>query len=144
MGTGIMARVLLAALGAGMALFPNRLLRGYERIAFETPDDAAAKPWLPAAIRAEGALCVLLCVVGGAAYGAFVRLVGIVGLVAACVPRRYLGWGGRLAYERPEELRWRGGFVAAVRGLGFLLVALAIRSVRSSDATDGAGPERDR
>ena len=139
-----MARYLLTALGAGMALFPNRILRGYERVAFENPDDAAAKPWLPAAIRAEGVLYVLLCAFGGAAYAAFVRLVGVVGLVVACVPRRYLGWGGRLAYERPEELRWREGFVTAVRGLGVLLVALAIRRVRRGDGSNGAAPERDR
>ena len=139
-----MARYLLTALGAGMALFPNRILRGYERVAFENPDDAAAKPWLPAAIRAEGVLYVLLCAFGGAAYATFVRLVGVVGLVVACVPRRYLGWGGRLAYERPEELRWREGFVTAVRGLGVLLVALAIRRVRPSSGANGAAPERDR
>lgn len=139
-----MARYLLTALGAGMALFPNRILRGYERVAFENPDDAAAKPWLPAAIRAEGVLYVLLCAFGGTAYAAFVRLVGVVGLVVACVPRRYLGWGGRLAYERPEELRWREGFVTAVRGLGVLLVALAIRRVRPSSGANGAAPERDR
>jgi hypothetical protein len=139
-----MARYLLTALGAGMALFPNRILRGYERVAFENPDDATAKPWLPAAIRAEGVLCVLLCAFGGAAYATFVRLVGVVGLVVACVPRRYLGWGGRLAYERPEELRWREGFVTAVRGLGVLLVALAIQRVRASGGANGAAPGRDR
>ena len=139
-----MARYLLTALGVGMALFPNRILRGYERVAFENPDDAAAKPWLPAAIRAEGVLYVLLCAFGGTAYAAFVRLVGVVGLAVACVPRRYLGWGGRLAYERPEELRWHEGFVTAVRGLGVLLVALAIRRVRRGDGSNGAASERDR
>lgn len=138
-----MIRTLLATLGAGMALFPNGILRGYERVAFENPDDATAKPWLPAAMRAEGVIYVLLCVLGGAAYSAFVRLAGGVGVVVACVPRRYLGWGGRLAYERPEDLRWREGFVTAVRGLGILLVALAVRRVRRGDGAVEAGFEPD-
>ncbi|WP_181693217.1 hypothetical protein [Natronomonas sp. LN261] len=125
-----MPRILLAALGAGMTLFPDRILAAYERVAFENPDDADAKSWLPAAIRAEGALYVLLCVLGGAAYGWFVRLVGGVGAVVAVFPRRYLGWGGRLAYERPDDLRWRAGFVAAVRGLGVLLTLFAVRALR--------------
>ncbi|MFQ3285351.1 MAG: hypothetical protein ACI9TI_002584 [Natronomonas sp.] len=138
-----MIRALLAALGASMTLFPNRILRGYERIAFEDPSEATAKTWLPTAIRTEGVLYVVLAVVGGTAYGAFVRLVGVVGAVVACVPRRYLGWGGRLAYERSGELRWREGFVTAVRGLGTLLVVLAIRSVRQGKKADSEnGAER--
>lgn len=131
-----MTRALLTALGAAMCLFPKRTLRGYERIAFENPDEATAKAWLPAAIRAEGVLYVLLAASGGAAYGAFVRLVGVVGAVVACVPRRYLGWGGRLAYERPGDLRWREGFVSAVRVLGVLLVAAAIGR-DGEDSVDG-------
>ena len=71
-----MIRALLAALGAAMRLFPARILRGYERVAFAIPDDATAEAWLPAAIRTEGVLYIVLAVVGGTAYGAFVRLVG--------------------------------------------------------------------
>lgn len=133
-----MIRALLSALGLVLALFPDRVLEWYEGVALEAPDAATAKPWVPNAIRAEGVLYALLCVTGGAAYAWFMRLVVAVGAVAAAVPKRYLDFGGRLAYERPSELQWREEFVTAVRGLGVLCVALGLRALRDRErgATD--------
>jgi hypothetical protein len=132
-----MARILLAALGAVMALCPDRVLDRYEAVAFETPATVTAKPWLPSAIRTEGVLYVLLGALGGAAYAWFLRLVGAVGAIVAIAPERYLDFGGRIAYERPEALPWREEFATAARVLGIGCVLLAIRGRRQSDGTDG-------
>jgi hypothetical protein len=133
-----MIRTLLGVLGVALALFPDRVLEWYEGVAFEAPEAATAKPWVPNAIRVEGILYALLCVTGGAAYAWLVRLVAAVGAVVAVVPRRYLDIGGRIAYEQPSELRWREEFVTAVRGLGVVCVALGLRALRNrgSGASD--------
>lgn len=125
-----MTRILLAALGVVMALFPDRVLSGYERIAFEAPEKATTRSWIPGAIRAEGLAFALPGAVGGAAHAWLLRIIGVVGAFAAVAPRQYLALGGRVAYERATELQWRAGFVTVTRGLGVLCVALAIRAGR--------------
>lgn len=134
-----MGRALLAALGAAMALFPDRILEWYERIAFENPEDAVAKPWIRTAIRSEGVGYLLLGVVGGGAYAWMIRLLGAAGAIAFAAPERYLDWGGGLAYERPSDLRWREGFITGVRVLGAVCVLLAVRAVRNGRKTDADG-----
>jgi hypothetical protein len=131
-----MTRRLFAALGIVMALFPDRVLSGYERIAFEAPEEAAARAWIPGAIRGEGLAFALAGVMGGAAHAWLLRFLGVVGAFAAIAPRQYLALGGRVAYERSTEVRWRSGFVTAARGLGVLCVALAIRGRRERAGTE--------
>ncbi len=133
-----MARSLFGLLGAVVALFPAGARGAYEAIALENPGAVEPKPWLDAGIRAEGILYVLASVAGGRAYAWLLNVAGVAGALAALFPRQYLETGATLAYEDADALEWREGFVTAVRGIGVLLVLLALgaRRTRSDHGDD--------
>lgn len=122
-----MARTLFGLFGIGMALFPDRFLETYERLALENPEEADAREWVSPMVRGEGLLAVALSLLGGRGLAAYAGATGIVGLLAALFPERYARAGFAIAYEDAEELEFREGFLTAVRVLGAFAVLLAIR-----------------
>lgn len=130
-----MSRIVFGLLGLVMALVPKGVLETYEAFALENPGECTAKSWTVRAIRAEGIAYAALALAGGRGYRWLMNLVGAVGVVAILFPRRYLGLGAGLVYERPDAVRWNGRFVTSIRGIGAILVLLAIRA-KSGDGTD--------
>lgn len=131
-----MARTLLAALGVIMALFPDRVTDWYQRIAFENPEAAVGKDWLPSAVQAEGLVVGLLALVGGRSYGWLLNLMGIAGGIVVIFPKRYLDWGMRVAYRNPEEIEWTSRFPTLARGLGILYVVGSLRAYKRRHSAD--------
>ena len=125
-----MARTLLAGLGIVMALFPDRVTDWYQRIAFENPEAAVGKDWLPSAVRAEGLGIGLLALVGGRGYAWLLNLIGVAGGVVLLFPKRYLDWGVRVAYRNPEEIEWVDWFPTVARGLGVVYVVGSLRAYK--------------
>ncbi|AFZ72605.1 hypothetical protein [Natronobacterium gregoryi] len=138
-----MVRLLFGLLGALMALFPDGVREAYETAALEDPDASEPKPWLVSGIRAEGIVYALASTVGGKSYAWLLNVAGIAGVLAALFPKQYLETGAELAYEDADALEWRDGVVTAIRGIGALLVVLALLGARnrhneSAVARDGA------
>jgi len=131
-----MARTLLAGLGIVMALFPDRVTDWYQRIAFEDPEAAVGKDWLPAAVRAEGLVIGLLALVGGRGYAWLLNLIGVAGGVVLLFPREYLDWGAGVAYRNPEEIEWVDWFPTLARGLGVLYVVGSLRAYKRRHCAD--------
>lgn len=123
-----MSRLLLGILGLVLAAVPDRVIETYESLAVDVPDDPTAKPWLPSVVRAEGIAAVAIALVGGRAYAWLIGLVGAVGAIAAAIPRRYLAFGARIGYDRPESIGWRDRFVPVVRAIGVGCVLLAVKA----------------
>ena len=133
-----MGRTLLTVLGIVMALFPDRVTDWYQRIAFEDPEAAVGKEWLPAAVRAEGLVVGLLALVGGRGYAWLLNLMGLAGGIVVLFPKEYLDWGARVAYRNPEEIEWVDWFPTVARGLGVLYVVGSLREYRRRHCTDAA------
>ncbi|ARS90671.1 hypothetical protein [Natrarchaeobaculum aegyptiacum] len=133
-----MSRLLFGPLGLAIALAPEPILEAFESVALEEPEEASAKPWIVPAMRAEGVGYALVSLVGGRPYSGLMTLVGAVGAIVAAFPRQYLAFGTELAYEDPETVEWRDGFVTAVRIIGAVLVVLAIRTRLSRDEAEAA------
>lgn len=125
-----MGRTLLAGLGIVMALFPDRATDWYQQVAFENPEAALGKSWLPSAVQAEGLVIGLLALVGGRGYAWLLNLIGLAGAVVVLFPRRYLDWGARVAYRNPEEIEWVDWFPTVARGLGVCYVVGSLRDYR--------------
>ncbi|SDR43784.1 hypothetical protein [Natronobacterium texcoconense] len=126
-----MVRLLFGLLGVVIALFPDGVRETYEEVAFENSDDATPKPWLVSGIRAEGILYALASAAGGKSYAWLLNVAGLAGGLAALFPKQYLETGVEVAYEDADTLEWRDGVVTAVRGIGTLLVLLALVGVRN-------------
>lgn len=133
-----MSRLLFGPLGLAIALAPEPILEFFESIALEDPEEASAKPWIVPVMRAEGVGYALVSLVGGRPYSWLMRLVGAVGALVVAFPRQYLAFGAELAYEDPNAVEWRDGFVSGVRVIGAVLVLLAITAHLGSDESDGS------
>ncbi|WP_096390963.1 hypothetical protein [Halopenitus persicus] len=130
-----MTRLLLGLLGALLAVLPDRTLTVYESVALESAGEATPKPWLESAIRVEGIAYLAIALIGGRPYRWLATLVGVIGAVVIAVPRRYLGAGASVAYDRPGDLEWSDRFVSVVRaiGAGCVLFAIGVRRRRDGD-----------
>lgn len=131
-----MVRVAFGLLGIVMALVPERVLSVYEELALEEPEECTAESWLVPAIRAEGVVYALASLAGGRAYAWLLNVAGAFGALALLFPRRYLDVGAEIVYEDPGDVAWNDRFVTAVRGLGALLVVLALREARARRGGD--------
>lgn len=125
-----MFRPILGALGLLFVLVPDRLVEATERWATGTPDVSELRSWVVPAVRLEGALYVLLAWRGGVGYSAFKQFLGGIGLLALASPERFVDAGTRLAYENPEECRWKSWVYALTRVLGLAYLLLAIDEFR--------------
>lgn len=131
-----MGRFTFGFLGLVLALFPERVVESYEELAFENPEECAAKGWIVPGTRAEGLAFAVFSLIGGKGYAWLMNLTGAAGVVALLFPKRYLDFGTELAYERPEAVEWKDGFVDLTRFLGALYVLLAIEAFKRRRGSD--------
>ena len=117
-------------------LAPDWLVERSESVAFEATDDCTRKSWVRPAIRAEGAVFVLLGLRGRSS--TFGRLLGLLGLPAAVAPRRDVEFGTRLAYDDADACEWQSWVVPTTRVLGLVSVLVSLRETGSR----GSGTEQ--
>lgn len=125
-----MFRKLLGVLGLAWLLGGDRLADATEQWASATDDVPDLRPWVVPAIRAEGALYVLLAWRGGRAYAAYKKLLGVLGLAALAYPREFVDYGTRGVYADPEECTWESWVYTVVRTAGLACVLLAADQLR--------------
>ena len=128
-----MVRVIGGLLGVLLALFPERCLETYESVAIENRDECSRRSWIVPAVRVEGVGFLLASLLGGQAYARLLDIVGLAGSVALVAPQRYLRFGGRVGYTGTGPVEWNRRFVTAVRIIGALVLAAAVRNRASSD-----------
>ncbi|GAB6880123.1 hypothetical protein JCM17823_23970 [Halorubrum gandharaense] len=125
-----MIRRFVGVLGVLTALFPNRMIDIFERLAIEKPDECATKSWISSGIRAEGVVVVAASLIGGRAYAWMMNLTGTFGAVILLFPQLYQRVATTLLYEHPNEVEWNDQFTKGVRIIGVVYLLLAIRSLR--------------
>lgn len=130
-----MFRPVVGLLGVLSALFPDRILALFERIAIESSDDDAIRSWLSSGIRAEGVVVTLASLVGGRAYAWMMNLTGAFGVLILLAPRLYREFATRMLYDDPAEIEWDDRFTTGLRVIGFVYLGMAVLEVvaRRSD-----------
>ncbi len=123
-----MARLTLLAVGALLALVPDRILDLYEDLAVESPERPSRQPWLRSLVQAEGLVVTVFSLLGGRMWAWLLNLTGLTGAFAFLVPERYLSLGSKFAYERASSIDWADQAPTVVRVLGAISVFLAVRA----------------
>lgn len=121
-----MFRPVVGLLGVLSALFPDRILALFERIAIERSDDDAIRSWLSSGIRAEGVVVTLVSLVGGRAYAWMMNLTGAFGVLILLAPRLYREFATRVLYVDPAEIEWNDRFRTGLRVIGFVYLFMAV------------------
>ena len=120
-----MFRPVVGLLGVLSALFPDRILALFERIAIERSDDAI-RSWLSSGIRAEGVVVTFASLVGGRAYAWMMNLTGAFGILILLAPRLYREFATRVLYVEPGEIEWNDRFTTGLRVIGFVYLGMAV------------------
>ncbi|WP_458208919.1 hypothetical protein [Haladaptatus sp. NG-SE-30] len=120
---------LLVVFGLIEIFAPDQLVDRSESLAFENMGDCTLKSWVRTAVRVEGVIFVVLGVRGRSS--AFRRWLGVLGLPALLMPRRYLAFSMNIAYENPTECEWKPWVVPLTRLLGLVYVLVSLREVSS-------------
>ena len=113
-----MIRTLLGIGGILVVLVPGRVIELYENLAIENPDECPPKDWVAPAIRAEGIGLVILSLLGGKGFSAFMKVGIVAGTLAAIFPRQYAAFGFGVSWKQPDSIEWKAGFFPALRVMG--------------------------
>ena len=125
-----MLRTLLGILGAVTALFPDRIIALFERLAIDNSGDPTLRAWVTPAIRSEGILVAVISLLGGRWFARLMNLTGAFGAVILVVPDLYRKFALSLLYEESDSVEWNEQFHTVVRFIGALYVYLAAKTYR--------------
>lgn len=123
-----MARATIGLLGAVTTLFPESAIDVFERVAVENSEECTTNSWIVPAIRTEGIVITVACLIGGRAYAWMMNLTGAFGVLVLLFPQLYREFATALLYERPDEVEWNDRFTDSVRIIGATYVLLALRA----------------
>lgn len=125
-----MIRTLVGVLGAISALFPDKIVGLFEKLAIANPSEGTVREWVRPAIRSEGVLIAAISLRNGRAYAWLMNLTGLFGAIVLLFPDLYRRFATAFLYERPESIEWNERFNSAVRAIGALYVFLAAKTYR--------------
>jgi len=125
-----MIRTLVGILGAISALFPDKIVELFEKLAIANPSEGTVRGWVRPAIRSEGVLIAAISLLNGRAYAWLMNLTGAFGAIVLLFPDLYRRFATAFLYERPESIEWNERFNSSVRAIGALYVILATKTYR--------------
>jgi hypothetical protein len=125
-----MIRTFVGVLGAISALFPDKIVGIFEKLAIANPSEGTVRGWVRPAIRSEGVLIFAISLRNGRAYAWLMNLTGLFGAIILLFPDLYRRFATAFLYERPESIEWNERFKSAVRAIGALYVFFAAKTYR--------------
>ncbi|AAV44606.1 unknown (plasmid) [Haloarcula marismortui ATCC 43049] len=123
-----MIRTLVGVLGALSALFPDKIVSLFEKLAIANRSGGTVRGWVRPAIRSEGVLIAAISLLNGRAYAWLMNLTGVFGAIVFLFPDLYRRFATTFLYERPESVEWNERFRSGIRAIGALYVFLAAKT----------------
>jgi hypothetical protein len=125
-----MIRTILCIIGAISAIFPDKMVGLFEKLAIANPREGTLREWVRPAIRSEGVLIAAIALFDGRAYAWLMNLTGVFGATVLFFPTLYREFATAFLYERPESIEWNEEFSSGVRAIGALYVLLAAKTYK--------------
>lgn len=125
-----MIRTIVGVLGAVSALFPDEIIKLFEKLAITNPGGGTVRGWVRPAIQSEGVLIAAISLFDRRAYAWLMNLTGVFGAVVVLFPDLYRKFATAFLYERPESIEWNERFRSGIRAIGAVYVFLAAKAYR--------------
>lgn len=125
-----MIRTLVGVLGAISALFPDKIVGIFEKLAIANPSEGTVREWVRPAIRSEGVLIAAISLRNGRAYAWLMNLTGLFGAIVLLFPDLYRRFATAFLYERPESIEWNERFRLGIRAIGALYVFFTAKTYK--------------
>jgi hypothetical protein len=115
--------------------FPRKVVELGERAAFENPGVSELRSWTIPVARAEGVASLALVLCGDRSNFEVAPLLGLIGVPALFVPRRFVDASMRISYRDSAAIELKSWVVPFTRLLGLVYVLVAVREFAERRST---------
>lgn len=115
--------------------FPRKIVEFGETLAFENPGESELRSRTMPAARVEGVAFLALVLRGERSYSDVAPLLGLIGIPAVLVPKRFVAAAMQISYRDSERIRLKSWVVPFTRFLGLVYMFVVLREFAERRST---------